>query len=87
MTLTSLDPQAVAVDVLDGCAAEIVRLSGEAGVKLTPAGATFPRGEDPRDRNIRLAPTFPSLEEVKLSMEVFCACVELVCLKKSTDAS
>tara|TARA_S200000501_G_scaffold251232_1_gene235448 strand:- start:465 stop:815 length:351 start_codon:yes stop_codon:yes gene_type:complete len=77
----------VSVDVLDGCAAEIVRLSGEAGVKLTPAGATFPRGEDPRDRNIRLAPTFPSLEEVKLSMEVFCACVELVCLKKSTDAS
>ena len=77
----------VSVDVLDGCAAEIVRLSGEAGVKLTPAGATFPRGEDPRDRNIRLAPTFPSLEEVKLSMEVFCACVELVCLKKSTNAS
>jgi len=76
----------VSVDVLDGCAAEIVRLSGEAGVKLTPAGATFPRGEDPRDRNIRLAPTFPSLEEVKLSMEVFCACVELMCLKKSTDA-
>jgi len=77
----------VSVDVLDGCAAEIVRLSGEAGVKLTPAGATFPKGEDPRDRNIRLAPTFPSLEEVKLSMEVFCACVELVCLRKLTETA
>lgn len=72
----------VSVDVVDGCAAEIVRLAGEAGVKLTPAGATFPKGVDPRDRNIRLAPTFPSLEEVRLSMEVFCAATELVCLRK-----
>lgn len=76
----------VSVDVLDGCAAEIVRLAGEAGVKLTPAGATFPKGEDPRDRNIRLAPTFPALDEVQLSMEVFCACVELVCVRKLRSA-
>ena len=54
----------VSVDVLDGCAAEIVRLAGEAGVKLTPAGATFPKGEDPHDRNILLAPTSPVLDEV-----------------------
>ncbi len=72
----------VSVDVLDGCAAEVVRLAGEAGVKLTPAGATHPKGKDPRDRNIRLAPTYPTLDEVKLSMEVFCACVELVCIRK-----
>ncbi len=68
--------------MLDGCAAEVVRLAGEAGVKLTPAGATHPKGKDPRDRNIRLAPTYPTLDEVKLSMEVFCACVELVCIRK-----
>lgn len=46
------------VDLLDGCAKEVVRLAGEAGVTLTPAGATFPYGDDPRDRNLRLAPTF-----------------------------
>jgi len=71
----------VSVDVLDGCAAEIVRLAGEADVKLTPAGATFPKGEDARDLNIRLALTFPALDEVQLSMEVFFACVELVCVR------
>ena len=72
----------VSVDVLDGCAAEIVKLAGEAGVKLTPAGATFPYGKDPRDRNIRLAPTMPSLDEIRDAMEVFTTCVELVCLRK-----
>lgn len=76
----------VSVDVLDGCATEIVRLAGDAGVKLTPAGATFPKNQDPRDRNIRLAPTYPSLEEVRLSMEVFCACVELVSIRKLQTA-
>lgn len=77
----------VSVDVLDGCAAEIIRLAGEAGVKLTPAGSTYPKGMDPRDRNIRLAPTFPSLDEIKLSMDVFCACVELVCIRKLMAAA
>ena len=76
----------VSVDVLDGCATEIVRLAGEAGVKLTPAGATFPKGEDPHDRNILLAPTTPALDEVQLSMEVFFAYVELVCKRKLRSA-
>lgn len=77
----------VSVDVVDGCAAEVVRLAGEAGVKLTPAGATFPYGRDPRDRNIRLAPTMPSVDEIKLAMEVFCACVELACTRKLKQAA
>jgi len=72
----------VSVDVLDGCAQEVIDLAGKAGVKLTPAGATYPYGKDPRDRNIRLAPTMPSIYEIEQAMEVFCACVELVCLKK-----
>ena len=72
----------VSVDVMDGCAAEVVRLAGEAGVKLTPAGATYPYGKDPRDRNIRIAPTMPNVEEIKQAMEVFCACVELACSRK-----
>ena len=49
----------ISLDVLDGCAAEVVRLAKEAGVELTPAGSTHPYGQDPRDRNIRIAPTFP----------------------------
>ena len=49
----------VSLDTLDGCASEVVKLADEAGVKLTPAGATFPRGKDPRNRNIRIAPCSP----------------------------
>ena len=51
----------ISLDVLDGCAPEVVRLAKEAGVELTPAGSTYPYGRDPRDRNIRIAPTFPDL--------------------------
>ncbi len=72
----------VSVDVLDGCAAEVVRLAGEAGVKLTSAGATFPYGRDPDDRNIRLAPTMPSVDDIRTAMEIFCACVELAAVNK-----
>jgi DNA-binding transcriptional MocR family regulator len=71
------------VDLLDGCAREVVRLAGEAGVTLTPAGATFPYGNDPRDRNLRLAPTYPSLDEIQRAMEVFCACVRLAGAEKA----
>ena len=67
----------VSVDVLDGCAAEAIRLTGEAGVKLVPAGATFPYGKDPNDRNIRIAPTMPSVADIRDAMEIFCTCVEL----------
>ncbi|MDD9913092.1 MAG: hypothetical protein OXT01_00340 [Rhodospirillaceae bacterium] len=65
------------VDLQDNCAKEVGRLAGEAGVTLTPAGATFPYGNDPHDRNLRLAPTYPSFDEIDRAMEVFCACVEL----------
>ena len=64
-----------------GLASEVVRLAGEAGVKLTPAGAAYPYGNDPADRHIRLAPTFPSLAEVEQAMEVFAVCVELAILR------
>ncbi|NKB57328.1 MAG: aminotransferase class I/II-fold pyridoxal phosphate-dependent enzyme [Alphaproteobacteria bacterium] len=75
------------VDLLDGCAAEVVRLAGEAGVTLTPAGATFPYGRDPRDRNLRIAPTLPPIEELERAMEVFCACVDVVSLRKLKAAA
>ncbi len=67
----------VSLDTLDGCASEVVRLAGEAGVKLTGAGATFPYGKDPRDRNIWIAPSLPPLAQVEQAMEVVAACVEL----------
>jgi len=74
----------VSIDVMDNCAAETVRLAGDAGVKLTPAGATFPYGRDPRDHNIRLAPTMPPVDEIESAMEVFCACLELASARKHT---
>jgi DNA-binding transcriptional MocR family regulator len=75
----------VSVDVIDGCAAEVIRLAGEAGVKLTPAGATFPYGKDPNDRNIRLSPTMPSVDQIRLAMDVFCTCVELAAITKLSE--
>ncbi len=77
----------VSVDVIDGCAAEVIRLAGEAGVKLTPAGATYPYGKDPNDRNIRLAPTMPLVDEIKSAMEVFCTCVELASVERLMSRS
>ena len=72
----------VSLDTLDGCASAVVRMADQAGVKLTPAGATFPYGKDPRDRNIRIAPTFPPLEQVELAMQVLAVCVELASVER-----
>ena len=72
----------VAVDTLDGCARETVALAAEAGVKLTSAGATFPYHKDPRDRNIRIAPTYPSLAELDKAMQIFCICVKLAAVRR-----
>jgi DNA-binding transcriptional MocR family regulator len=72
----------VSLDVLDGCAAEVVRLAAAAGIALTPAGATFPGGHDPRDRNIRLAPTFPDLDSLEKAMRGVVTCVLLAAVSK-----
>lgn len=72
----------ISVDIEDGCAARAVQLAREAGVTLTAAGAPFPYGKDPRDRNIRIAPTFPSAEEVRRACEVFAVCVKLAVCEK-----
>jgi DNA-binding transcriptional MocR family regulator len=71
----------VSLDTGDGCASEVVRLADGAGVKLTAAGATFPYGRDPRNRNIRIAPSLPPLAQVELAMQVVAVCVELVSLR------
>ncbi|RZQ64949.1 aminotransferase class I/II-fold pyridoxal phosphate-dependent enzyme [Amycolatopsis suaedae] len=67
----------ISLDVPDGCARRVVELAAEAGVKLTPAGATFPYGDDPADRNIRLAPTFPTLDDVEAATRGLAVCVRL----------
>ncbi|PKW26317.1 aminotransferase class I/II-fold pyridoxal phosphate-dependent enzyme [Phycicoccus duodecadis] len=67
----------VSLDVPDGCAARIVALAKDAGIALTPAGASFPHGRDPHDRNIRLAPSFPVLDEVETAMAGVATCVAL----------
>ncbi len=73
----------ISLDTNNGCAKRVVALANEAGVKLTAAGATFPYKNDPRDTNIRLAPTLPSVEEIKVAMEVVCLCVELADAEKN----
>lgn len=65
-----------------GLAKEIIRLAKDAGLKLTPAGATFPYGVDPKDEIIRLAPTACTMEELEKAMELFNVCVALATLKK-----
>lgn len=72
----------ISVDTLDGCAKRVVSLCKDAGVVLTGAGATFPYGIDPRDRNIRIAPTYPPLEELELAMQLFCICLKLASAEK-----
>lgn len=72
----------VSVDVLDGTAKRVVSLCKEAGVILTGAGATFPYGKDPDDKNIRIAPTFPPNEELVTAMQVFCICTKLAACEK-----
>ena len=72
----------IAVDTLPGCAKATVALAKEAGVVLTPAGATYPYGKDPQDSNIRIAPSYPTIEELTQAMELFCLCVQLAGVNK-----
>jgi aspartate/methionine/tyrosine aminotransferase len=73
----------ISFDTRPGLAKEVVRLAGEAGVKLTPAGATYPYGKDPQDRNIRIAPTVPTVEQVDIAMLVFVLCVKLASVRQA----
>ena len=72
----------ISVNTLPGLARRTLALCAKAGVTMTAAGATYPYGRDPEDSNIRIAPTYPSLEELGEAMEVFCLCLELAALER-----
>lgn len=77
----------VNLDVIDGTASRVVELAKAAGIALTPAGASFPHGNDPRDRNIRLAPTFPGLDDVRTAMAGVATCVALAAAEKLAEGA
>jgi DNA-binding transcriptional MocR family regulator len=71
----------ISFDAMEGCAKEIVAKCKEAGVTLTGAGATFPYGKDPKDSNIRIAPSYPEMDELMEAAKIFVLCVKLVSVK------
>ena len=72
----------VSIDTLEGCAGAVVKMATDAGVKLTPAGSTYPYKSDPLDRNIRIAPSFPPLEDILAAMELVGICIQLTGIEK-----
>ena len=77
----------ISLDTQEGCAKKVAQMASEAGLKLTPAGATYPLKKDPRDCNIRIAPTFPPLEDIELAMELLTICIQLVAIDKMDSSS
>lgn len=76
----------ISFDAMEGCAKNIVAKCKEAGVVLTGAGASFPYGKDPKDSNIRIAPSFPTPEEMAMATDLFVLCVKLVSVEKLLEA-
>lgn len=76
----------ISLDTRPGLAKEIIKLAADIGVKLTPAGATFPYGNDPEDKNIRIAPSFPPIADLAKATEVFIVCLKLASVRQALAA-
>ena len=76
----------ISIDTLPGCAAAVVAKAKECGVKFTPAGSTFPYKKDPDDRNIRIAPTLPPIQELEAAIRILCVCVKICSIEKLLEA-
>lgn len=72
----------ISFNTLENCAKRTVALAKEAGITLTGAGATYPHKNDPQDRNIRIAPSYPSQADLQAAIDVFCVCVKLAAVEK-----
>ncbi|MBP3705912.1 MAG: aminotransferase, partial [Clostridia bacterium] len=72
----------ISLYVLDGCAKRVEQLCANAGLILTPAGAAYPYGKDPKDSNLRIAPTYPSAEEIATAAKVLCVAIKYAALEK-----
>lgn len=72
----------ISLDVMEGCAKRVGELCKEAGVTLTTVGATYPYGKDPKNSNIRIAPSYPPVDELDIAAELLCICVRLACIEK-----
>ena len=72
----------VSCDAMPGTAKRTLALCAEAGVTMTPAGATYPGGNDPADSNIRIAPSFPPVEELEQAMQIFCLALRMAALER-----
>ena len=72
----------ISFESMEGCAKKIVAMAKEAGVVMTGAGATYPYGKDPKDSNIRIAPSFPPIDELEKAAQVFVVCVKLASVEK-----
>lgn len=77
----------ISFDSMDGCAKRIVKLLKKAGVVMTGAGATYPYGKDPKDSNIRIAPSYPSLSDLALATELLALCTKIVSIDKLLEAA
>ena len=77
----------ISLYVMEGTAKEVGRLCKEAGVTLTPVGATYPYGIDPYDSNIRIAPTFPDIEELEAAVEILCLCIKSAAVSKLLESA
>jgi DNA-binding transcriptional MocR family regulator len=76
----------ISLDTMEACASAVIKMATDAGVKLTPAGSTFPYKKDPLDRNIRLAPSFPPLNDIRKAMELVAICIQLVSIDKLLES-